>query len=123
MAETKCENDTLPDTSLLDIPKNITYFVLAGQNATEELAECCDPNPVQLANGCYNWCEVPAHYLAKNTVTRESLNADLGGCLVRNGGERFLAGAVLASAAGEIGAPCLRVATWAAAAVVLLQLA
>lgn len=32
------------------------------------MAACCGPNPLQLAEGCYKWCELPATYADEDTA-------------------------------------------------------
>lgn len=32
------------------------------------MAACCTPNPLQLAEGCYKWCELPATYADEDTA-------------------------------------------------------
>ncbi|RYP80506.1 hypothetical protein DL769_002445 [Monosporascus sp. CRB-8-3] len=43
----------------LSIPQNITYAVIPGQNISA-MAICCQPNPVHVVDGCWEWCQIPS---------------------------------------------------------------
>ncbi|KAI3547377.1 hypothetical protein CSPX01_03814 [Colletotrichum filicis] len=66
---------TCPDPHLITqpthfpIPENLTYVVTPGYNTYDTpMAACCDPNSLQLAEGCYKWCELPATYADEDTA-------------------------------------------------------
>ncbi|KAK1689400.1 hypothetical protein BDP55DRAFT_712528 [Colletotrichum godetiae] len=82
MSNATCLNrSSLPELSTLPIPQNITFVATPGRNASDApMVACCAPNPVQLADGCYEWCELPGTYDAKKNAL-----AMFGGCLSANG--------------------------------------
>ncbi|KAK4035076.1 hypothetical protein C8A01DRAFT_18206 [Parachaetomium inaequale] len=46
-------------TSFASIPTNISYVAVPGQNVTERwMVRCCEPYPVQLVDGCWEWCQI-----------------------------------------------------------------
>lgn len=52
--------DGLPESSQVDIPSNITFaFVPSINTSNQAFVTCCDPNPVNIADGCFAWCEAP----------------------------------------------------------------
>ncbi|CAK7213490.1 hypothetical protein SCUCBS95973_001811 [Sporothrix curviconia] len=58
---TGCPTNSVPAT--LPIPQNITYVVIPDGNTSDLwMASCCQPNPVQVVNDCWQWCAVPAVY-------------------------------------------------------------
>lgn len=68
--------NTLPEIASLPIPQNIPVIVIPGSNASDvSMVNCCYPEPVAVADSCYEWCEVP-----KNTSVME-----FGNCLRING--------------------------------------
>ncbi|KAK1623542.1 hypothetical protein BDP81DRAFT_399237 [Colletotrichum phormii] len=72
---------SLPELSTLPIPQNITFVATPGRNTSDApMVACCAPNPVQLAGGCYEWCELPGTYDAKKNAL-----STFGGCLSANG--------------------------------------
>ncbi|KAK1856076.1 hypothetical protein CCHR01_01290 [Colletotrichum chrysophilum] len=53
-----CPTNEIPDA--LPIPKDMTYVVIPGQNVSDPwMVNCCHPNPVNLVNKCWEWCQVP----------------------------------------------------------------
>jgi hypothetical protein len=111
MATPICTNDTvLPDLNQLQIPPNVPYFVLAGENATEILTECCAPNPVKISLGCYQWCEVPESKL-NGTVTDSDLVVQLNMCASGYGGRAIYGAGLSSSTVGKNGPSTLGVVT------------
>jgi hypothetical protein len=54
----------MPAIESLPIPQNINAIVLPGTNTSDPaMVTCCAPNRVQIVDGCYLWCEIPASYL------------------------------------------------------------
>lgn len=52
--------DGVPESSSLSIPSNITFAFIPSINTTNKaLVACCDPNPIDIADGCFAWCEAP----------------------------------------------------------------
>lgn len=58
----KCWAAGLPDYLL--IPKNINYGIVGldsdRKTDMQALKTCCSPNPVNIIDGCYPWCELPS---------------------------------------------------------------
>lgn len=53
--------DGVPEPSTLAIPSSITFAVVASNDTSNPaLMACCGPNPVNLAQGCFAWCEAPS---------------------------------------------------------------
>jgi hypothetical protein len=53
----------MPAIESLPIPQNINAIVLPGTNTSDPaMVTCCAPNRVQIVDGCYLWCEIPASY-------------------------------------------------------------
>ncbi|KAK2023891.1 hypothetical protein LX32DRAFT_697547 [Colletotrichum zoysiae] len=63
-SSTNCPDPSgLPDfVNIAGLPKNVTIgFVPVGRNGSHEaMSSCCSPNAVDIASGCYYWCELPA---------------------------------------------------------------
>ncbi|KAK0739982.1 hypothetical protein B0T18DRAFT_416991 [Schizothecium vesticola] len=68
----KCEPLSAVPASL-PIPKGINYAALQGRNGSEPwMVKCCAPNPVNLVDGCWVWCELPKiHITTLEFVVRE----------------------------------------------------
>lgn len=63
MANTTCPDSSIPDIASLPVPHNINLMVIPGSNASyHPMVTCCEPNPVQVVNECWLWCEVPKSY-------------------------------------------------------------
>ncbi|CAK7220336.1 hypothetical protein SCUCBS95973_004124 [Sporothrix curviconia] len=66
----------LPEVTTLPIPLNVSVAVIPGSNVSDSvMVACCSPNPVNIADGCYEWCEAPKAY---NSLDKFS------NCLVAN---------------------------------------
>ncbi|KAH7342927.1 hypothetical protein BKA65DRAFT_595962 [Rhexocercosporidium sp. MPI-PUGE-AT-0058] len=54
---------SLPDVvNIPSIPTNIsTVFLPSRGNTLTPMIQCCAPNPVTLAEGCYYWCKLPGN--------------------------------------------------------------
>ncbi|WYZ42637.1 hypothetical protein EsH8_VI_000336 [Colletotrichum jinshuiense] len=103
MNSSMCLNgDSLPELSNLPIPQNITFAVIPGRNTSDAaMVSCCAPNPVQLAEGCYEWCELP------DTYKGGGISSSFGSCLTANhrnlNSSRILGVHTANSAAGKPG--------------------
>jgi len=88
MANKSCPpgNQLLPFNQLT-IPGNLTSVFLptgnTGNTTYQAMESCCAPNPVNLALGCYVWCQVPAGRL--HDSVKDAIIHDFGGCLSENG--------------------------------------
>lgn len=52
--------DGVPESSSLSIPSNITFaFVPSTNTSNKAFVACCNPNPIDIADGCFAWCEIP----------------------------------------------------------------
>ncbi|WYZ37664.1 hypothetical protein EsH8_II_001170 [Colletotrichum jinshuiense] len=79
---TSCPTSSVPEN--LSIPQNITYAVIPGQNASDSwMSSCCHPNPVQLVQDCWEWCEIPTSIT--NGTASEMITDAFGNCLRING--------------------------------------
>jgi hypothetical protein len=69
------------------------YYIPVASNVTEDetaaLKTCCAPNPVQIYDGCGQWCQVPDRVFQNVTtqgsnsiVAAQSLTADFNACLL-----------------------------------------
>ncbi len=77
-----CPTNAVPAT--LPIPQDVTYVVIPGTNASDPwMARCCQPNPVQVVNDCWEWCAVPA--AITNGSTPSEISSDFNRCLSTNG--------------------------------------
>jgi hypothetical protein len=66
--------DELPQFDGLSIPANITTVFTPGSNAlVAAMAACCAPNAIQVAAGCYQWCEVPKASLEKEGSSQSQI--------------------------------------------------
>jgi len=58
-------SNELPDfgASLPHIPLNISVGLTPARDSTREpMNSCCSPNPVEIEEGCYYWCQLPENY-------------------------------------------------------------
>lgn len=101
MANQRCIPGELPGQSQLPIPKNISWLVISEVIETPAFAKCCSPNPVQLADNCYRWCEIPPTLQNGSTNSIDSIKNRYGFCLATNGGTQAIFG-VYVNAAGGI---------------------
>ncbi|KAL1986766.1 hypothetical protein VTN96DRAFT_5631 [Rasamsonia emersonii] len=100
------------DWSVSSVPNqdNIPYCsIVYDHNTTHRdiWASCCAPNPVQIYNGCLEWCEIPSSYFQGVDNTTLS-NADSGivtslfmQCLTSGGRNASAAAAAAAAAASN----------------------
>ncbi|CAK7246293.1 MAG: hypothetical protein STHCBS139747_007920 [Sporothrix thermara] len=59
-ASTCPPGNQLPSVENLPIPQNVSFAVIPGSNTSDSaMVACCAPNPVHIAEGCYEWCEAP----------------------------------------------------------------
>ncbi|GKT44219.1 uncharacterized protein ColSpa_04400 [Colletotrichum spaethianum] len=81
-ANFSCPTSSVPEN--LQIPQDVTYAVIPGHNISDSwMASCCQPNPVQLVQDCWEWCEIPA--AITNGTTSETIPAAFSQCLQANG--------------------------------------
>ncbi|KAL1896311.1 hypothetical protein Sste5346_004694 [Sporothrix stenoceras] len=51
--------DQIPAIGNLPIPTGIAVVAIPGSNISDHaMVTCCAPRPVNIANGCYEWCQV-----------------------------------------------------------------
>lgn len=85
MAPPDCNYNLMPEFHSLYIPKDLKVFVLPGENVTATpMQQCCSPNPVQQAWGCYLWCEYPEQYI-NGTKAPVEIAETFYTCLKREG--------------------------------------
>ncbi|KAK3905730.1 hypothetical protein C8A05DRAFT_12486 [Staphylotrichum tortipilum] len=78
-----CDKSSSPLLSSLPIPQNINVVSTPGNDTSwPGMVVCCTPNPVQIVNGCYLWCEVPARYF--NGTSSRDAESDVMSCVMRN---------------------------------------
>ena len=66
----------LPDFSQISVPHNTSVIVIPGSNASDAaMVNCCYPQPVAVADSCYEWCKVQDNM----TII------EFGSCLFANG--------------------------------------
>lgn len=103
-------NGALPDIKGIEtIPKDIPVAMIGGSNVSHPaMTTCCAPNAVQLLDGCYLWCKIPAgpdpthtaalagHDIFQNFTTclrlsglSESENVGIGGHIPTSMGSRL----------------------------------
>ncbi|KAK3906176.1 hypothetical protein C8A05DRAFT_29962 [Staphylotrichum tortipilum] len=71
----------LPVISTLPIPQNINVVVRPGvSTADEAMAACCSPNRLQIADGCYLWCEIPARYF-NQSADHDTMSQHMTSCI------------------------------------------
>ncbi len=78
---------SMPDFSTLPIPQNVNVFGTPGNDtsAYPPMTACCAPNPVQIVDGCYLWCELPAQYF-NGTSGKQGAEDAFKACLAENKG-------------------------------------
>jgi hypothetical protein len=76
--------NSLPEIDNIgSIPKNLRVFVIPGRNSSHPaMINCCAPNEVHVADGCFDWCEVPARLANESDGAALSI---LTNCLMING--------------------------------------
>lgn len=116
-----------PGNSLLDldhlpIPKDHSFAVIPGQNVSVPwMVRCCAPNPVNLVNNCYLWCQLPPSQIYHGS---NGLDTDFDSCLKINGlnvDETSISGYSFANAAGRVGPTIQGVGIWALLAAGILR--
>ncbi|KAK1827041.1 hypothetical protein QBC39DRAFT_362945 [Podospora conica] len=71
----------------LPIPKGINYAAVQGRNGSEPwMVKCCTPNPVNLVDGCWVWCQLPKERIT--TLPDGKKETDFMTCLKQNGRDR-----------------------------------
>ncbi|KAH6650202.1 hypothetical protein F5144DRAFT_543288 [Chaetomium tenue] len=80
-ASTTCPPHTqMPDIHNLPIPQNINVMVTPGNDTSYQPMEiCCEPNRVQIVDGCYLWCELPERYF--NGTDKKGAQASSSSCM------------------------------------------
>lgn len=86
-ANASCPTSSIPST--LDVPDNVTYAVIPGTNTSDPwMVNCCAPNPVQLVNNCWEWCEITDSMASFNVSSpndhTDQVSAAFSTCLVVN---------------------------------------
>ncbi|KAK4033073.1 hypothetical protein C8A01DRAFT_50265 [Parachaetomium inaequale] len=109
MANTTCPSASIPAIESLPVPQNINLMIIPGTDtAARPMVPCCAPNPVQLVNDCWLWCEIPASYF--NGTDKEGARQASSACLETNG--RNLTGSRITAwqfnAAGRVGTGSVR---------------
>ncbi|KAK3290596.1 uncharacterized protein B0H64DRAFT_446908 [Chaetomium fimeti] len=112
---TTCPGAAIPDISNLPIPHDINLMVIPGASTQDPaMVVCCEPNPVQIVNGCWLWCEVPASYFVNGTPDNAVQQA-VATCL-RTNGRNFTEPRITGwqfNAAGRVGAGSVKtVSLW-----------
>lgn len=61
---------------------SLDYCVLSAPvaNSSQYMESCCSPNILQVAGGCYNWCQIPDRFLQKGE-SRADVNSAFLQCL------------------------------------------
>jgi len=71
----------IPDFVNLPIPQNINVVATPGNDTSyPPMKACCEPNRVQIVDGCYLWCEMPKRYF--NGTDKDSARSSFSSCLV-----------------------------------------
>ncbi len=74
-------NSALPAIETLPIPQNINVMVRTGTNTSNyAMTTCCAPKRVQIADGCYLWCEVPPRYF-NNSADHDAVMYSMSACI------------------------------------------
>ena len=90
----------MPDLKTLPIPQNITFGAIPGRTVEEPMMTCCEPNPVHIADGCYQWCELPKRF-TNNSAPQDVVTSNFLRCL-RRPGDNVTGGSVhMASGTGK----------------------
>lgn len=70
----------MPEFSNLPIPKNINVVGTPGNDTSYlPMEACCEPNPVQIVDRCYLWCEIPKRYF--DGTDKERAKSAMSACL------------------------------------------
>lgn len=82
---TVCESDRMPTRVV--VPVDVPYFVMPGRTNDTAMAACCHPQPLDLIDNCYVWCELPSQLYANRSdaPSEATLGASFADCLVANG--------------------------------------
>lgn len=71
----------MPGFINLPIPQNINVVATPGNDTSyPPMKACCEPNRVQIVDGCYLWCEIPKRYF--NGTDKDGARSTLGSCLM-----------------------------------------
>ncbi|KAL0944682.1 uncharacterized protein CTRU02_202569 [Colletotrichum truncatum] len=86
------------------------------------MVNCCQPNPVQLVNGCWEWCEIPT--AMTNGSSHSAISATFENCLQASGRNLTVSRGLLVhvSAATTTNSPVSVVGIMVAALVALVAL-
>ena len=104
--------DAIPDLENLFIPLNITFAAIPTSNGSiEAMRTCCEPKPVGIALGCYEWCELTPRYTNGSVPEAEVLSA-FGRCISRAGRNRGITGVHMASGTGRLVTTTTRLLFW-----------
>lgn len=58
-------------------PNTINYCILdaaVNNDTSTAMQRCCASNPVQVAGGCYNWCQLPDQYLNASVTDQTTVD-------------------------------------------------
>ncbi|KAK3900372.1 hypothetical protein C8A05DRAFT_36000 [Staphylotrichum tortipilum] len=74
---------SIPDFSNLPIPNTINVVATPGNDTSyPPMVTCCAPSRVQIVDGCYLWCEIPARYYGKDGKgSKDDARSDVSSCL------------------------------------------
>ncbi|KAF6830023.1 hypothetical protein CMUS01_07917 [Colletotrichum musicola] len=79
-----CPTNSVP-SAFEGLPTDQTYGVIPGRNASSPwMVNCCSPNPVQIVDECWSWCELPKS-ITKGSRDQGKINDDFNLCLSNNG--------------------------------------
>ncbi|RYO75602.1 hypothetical protein DL766_009955 [Monosporascus sp. MC13-8B] len=78
-----CPSNAVAESVNLSIPQDITYAVIPGQNVSAAMASCCQPNPVNIVDVCWNWCRIPSNMT--NDADAPEVMFSFSSCLDANG--------------------------------------
>ena len=71
----------VPAIAALPVPQNINVVVRPGVSTTKEaMAACCAPSRVQIVDGCYLWCEIPARYF-NHSANHDTVVQQMTSCI------------------------------------------
>ena len=104
MSNTTCSNSPfeLPDLVTLPIPQNITFGAIPVSNrSTEAMRSCCEPKPVHVASGCYEWCELAPRY-TNGSAPDAKVKEAFEGCISRSVRGSGIIGVHIASGTGKL---------------------
>lgn len=88
--EMRCPSGAIPAD--LPIQQNIAYVVVPGRNQSRWMTNCCQPQPVNLVNTCWEWCQMPGRLASQgdHVAQREFRN-----CLYANDRDLRVSNAIL----------------------------